>query len=492
MNDPASPHIHGSNPPRKPGVAFWIAAAVGASGIGWLIWHSLADAHHPVHRSEPPPWWPVGVLPFVVILSAIAFLPLIPATRHWWESNLHRFYVALGCAAATVAFALFSLGWHEVITLLEHAVVSEYLPFIVLLFSLYVVSGGIRLSGDLPARPWVNTIFLATGGVLASIIGTTGASMLLIRPLLETNAERRHKVHTVVFFIFLVSNIGGTLLPIGDPPLFLGYLKGVEFFWTLNLAGPWFLTVLLLLVGYFLLDRWLHAREDVAGLQRDALQHRPLRLEGAVNLVWIGGIVLAVAGLVPGRQLPVVGWTVFPFLRELVMLAIVGLSLWTTPRQVRLDNRFNYAAILEVAALFIGIFIAMQIPVMVLQVEGPRFGLSEPWQFFWLTGALSSFLDNAPTYVVFFETANAMPQPPGSDVVALTGGRFIREDLLAGISLGAVFMGAMTYIGNGPNFMVKSIAEQSGVRMPSFFGYMAYSGVILLPTFVLVTLVFLR
>jgi len=467
----------------------WLSIAMGAAATGLLIWHSLQH-HGPAHEPHTPPLWGLGILPFIAILGAIAFLPLIPATAHWWESNRHRFLVSLICAGLTLLYVAATMGIGEIVPVLEHAIVAEYIPFIVLLFCLYVISGGIRLTGDLLARPAVNTAFLAVGAILASFIGTTGASMLLIRPLLHTNSERKHVVHTVVFFIFLVSNIGGSLLPIGDPPLFLGYLKGVPFLWTLGLFGEWLVCTAILLGIYYWVDRRAYAKEDMAARQRDVFERKPLRVQGWHNAIWLSGVVLAVAFLVPGK--PILGFTVFPFMRELVMLAFVAAAWLTTNSTIRTENRFNFHAITEVAALFVGIFIAMQIPVMVLNVKGPALGLSDPWHFYWLTGALSSFLDNAPTYVVFFETANAMTHEPGPGIIPLTSGHYIREDLLVGISLGAVFMGAMTYIGNGPNFMVKSIAEQSGVRMPTFFGYMfKYSLVFLLPVFLLITLLFL-
>ena len=360
-----------------------------------------------------------------------------------------------------------------------------------LLFSLYVISGGISITGDLKATPTVNTSFILVGTLIASFIGTTGASMLLIRPLLETNKERKYRVHTVVFFIFLVSNIGGTLLPIGDPPLFLGYLKGVPFTWTLMLWKEWAFMAAILLVVYWIWDRILVAREAPIDLARDETERRPLRLRGAINLLLLVGVVFAVALLDPSKPIPGTDWHAFPFMRELVMLGLAGASLALTPAGVREANRFNYHAIAEVGALFVGIFITMQVPLAVLKANGAELGLETPGQFYWLTGILSSFLDNAPTYLVFFQTAESLTTSGGEGILELSGGEFIREDLLIGISLGAVFMGANTYIGNGPNFMVKSIAEQEGVRMPSFFGYMFYSGLVLVPCFVLVHLLFL-
>lgn len=481
--------------PRK---SAWVLITLGALLLGLLIVLSLGEsgghaaeaAHGEAHGAEDiPPLWACG--PFVGLLLCIAIFPLVPGLQHWWESNLNRLFVSAVFAAMALAWYVWDRGPASVEPVLRHAVLDEYIPFIVLLFSLYVISGGISLRGDLPAHPGTNCAFLGLGALLASFIGTTGASMLLIRPLLQVNSERRHVTHTVIFFIFLVSNIGGSLLPIGDPPLFLGYLRGVPFLWTFNLFVPWAVTVGILLGIYYLWDRWAYAREEVRDVIRDERLREPLSLRGTINFVWLVGVVLCVALIDPSKELPLLGVRPFPFLRELLQLGFVALSLITTPAGVRAANRFNYHAILEVAALFIGIFIAMQIPIEILHARGPRLGLTEPWQYFWATGALSAFLDNAPTYVVFFETAGSLTHHAGPGIIDLIGGGHIRHDLLAGVSLGAVFMGAMTYIGNGPNFMVKSIAEQAGVRVPSFFGYMIYSVGILVPVFILVTIVFL-
>lgn len=460
----------------------------------------------------------VWLAPFAAILLCIALFPLLHSTRHWWEKNVNKLLLGLalgGVVAAHYGTRGFGVGVHEpqlarliaekVGPVQEHeghftaepgraavaAVIGnallEYIPFIVLLFSLYCVAGGILLRGDLPARPATNTAILAAGGLLASLIGTTGASMLLIRPLLKTNSERKHVVHTVVFFIFIVSNIGGSLLPIGDPPLFLGYLRGVPFLWTLSLWKAWALMLAVLLLLYFVYDSIVYRREPLFNVARDETQVVPLRVEGLVNLYWLIGIVLTVALLDPSKPLPGTQWKPPLFLREGIQLAFVMLSFATTPRGLRRDAQFNFHAIAEVACLFIGIFITMQVPIEILHARGAALGLSQPWQFFWATGMLSSFLDNAPTYVVFFETANSMTHSAGPGVLTLLDGNFIRADLLLAVSLGAVFMGANTYIGNGPNFMVKAIAEQAGVKMPSFFGFMLYSGLILVPLFVVLT-----
>ncbi len=505
----------------------------------------------------PHAFW---VWPFVGILLAIAILPLIRKTHHWWEENRSKLLVALVLAAITLLYYGFrgvgvpihearggegehaatveegsqppihhepesgparphevghehageenehtehrtEPGWQTVFAVFDHAVLKEYVPFIVLLFSLYVIAGGIVVRGDVRATPLTNTAIMGVGGLLASFIGTTGSAMLLIRFLLKTNSERHRKVHTVVFFIFIVANIGGTLLPIGDPPLFLGYLRGVNFFWTLNLWFYWLCMLVAVLLVYFVWDTWAYRHEPAEAIALDDTQIQPLRIAGLLNMVWILGVVVAVATLDPSKPFPGTSWKPvlhlggfeFVYIRECVQLLMALLSWITTRMALRKENQFNFVAIGEVACLFIGIFLTMQVPIELLQAKGAELGLNRPWHFFWATGILSSFLDNAPTYVVYFETAGTLTVPGMelmSNVKTATG--TIPIPLLVAISCGAVFMGANTYIGNGPNFMVKAIAEQSGVKMPSFFGYMLYSGVILLPLFVILTLVFFR
>jgi Na+/H+ antiporter NhaD/arsenite permease-like protein len=464
-------------------------------------------AHGGAASTAHPPFW--MVLPFALLLLAIAVLPLVPWTEHWWESNRNRFLVALVLGGLTLLYYLLlhempvEGHWpvHHVVshnasganflaawTVLANAILNEYVPFIMLLFSLYTISGGIRIEGDLPAHPLTNTLFIAAGGLLASFIGTTGAAMLLIRPLLETNSERKFVRHTVIFFIFVVCNCGGCLLPIGDPPLFLGYLRGVPFLWTFMLWPEWLVVNGLLLAVYYAWDHFAcYPREAVRDIALDERRVRGLRFSGVwPNAVLLLGVVVSVALLDPGKPIPGTSWHPWLYLREIAQLGLVGLSLLLGSDAVRRANNFNYHAIIEVAALFFGIFICMQAPLQILHVRGPSLPVDSPMEFFWATGSLSSVLDNAPTYVVFFETARtkggANLVPPGSGVA---------EALLAAISLGAVFMGAMTYIGNGPNFMVKAIAEKSGIRMPSFFGYMLYSCLILLPLFLLTTVIFL-
>ena len=444
--------------------------------------------------AEMPPFWGLGILPFAFLLSCIALLPLLKSTEHWWHSNLSRYVIAMALALCTIAFYWITVDYNIIGHMLDHALLEEYVPFIILLFSLYVISGGIHLRGDVPASPWVNTSFLAIGFALASFIGTTGASMLLIRPLLKTNRERKYKVHTVVMFIFLVSNIGGTLLPIGDPPLFLGYLQGVPFFWTLNLWFEWLVAGCILLVVYYIWDSIQFRREAEVVRIFSKANVQPLRIDGGINFLWLLGVIACVAFINPSNPLPFFEWAPFPFMRELCMVLLVLVSLVLTPRRIREANQFDYHAILEVAAIFIGIFITMQVPLDVLKANGAQITeiINEPWQYFWITGGLSSVLDNAPTYLVFFKLAETGSVPEGTLMLMLLGGESLPVELLVAISLGAVFLGAMTYIGNGPNFMVKAIAEQSGVKMPSFFGYVfKYSIPVLLPVFIIITVLFL-
>jgi Na+/H+ antiporter NhaD/arsenite permease-like protein len=402
-------------------------------------------------------------LPFAGLLLSIAILPL--AAPHFWESNLRKLGVAALLGAPVLVLYLRAHPQALVHT------AGDYVSFLVLLGGLFVISGGIFLEGDLEATPRTNAAFLGLGALLASFVGTTGASMLLIRPLLQTNRERRHVAHTVVFFIFLVSNIGGCLTPLGDPPLFLGYLQGVPFAWTLRLFVPWLFTVGLVLAVYAVWDRRAHATETRVDLKRDFYEVRPLRIAGKENLVLLLGVLAAVAFL----EAP---W------REAAIVALSVLSYARTDPELRRANRFTFHPILEVAALFAGIFVTMLPALDLLRARGAELGVREPWQFFWATGALSSFLDYAPTYLTFLALAQGLGLP--ADVVG------VPHAILAAISLGAVFMGANSYIGNGPNFMVRSIAEERGVRMPSFGGYMLYSVGVLIPIFLLVTVVFFR
>lgn len=460
--------------------------------------HAAADHGH---HDMPSLFW---IAPFVAILLCIAILPLLKKTEHWWHQNKNKLIVSMVLSVITLAYyQMRSFGFHghevgfsTVLTILDHAVLAEYIPFMSLLFSLYVISGGICVKGDIPAHPLTNVSFLAIGGVLASFIGTTGAAMLLIRPLLKTNSERKHVVHTVVFFIFVVANVGGSLLPIGDPPLFLGYLKGVPFLWTLNLWPAWMFMLGTLLAIYFVWDTIAYKKETPRDIQLDETQVTKITITGKINFLFLLGVVFATGTLDPQKQFLAgtafeTGWTPFMFCRELVQCAFVGMSLYATSKAIRKENNFNYFAILEVACLFIGIFVCMQVPIEILNIKGASLGINTPTRFFWATGILSSFLDNAPTYVVFFETAKTLPVVEGAGMLQLAGGAHIQINHLIAISIGAVFMGANTYIGNGPNFMVKSIAEHEGVKMPSFFGYMVFSGCILVPIFAIVTYLFI-
>jgi Na+/H+ antiporter NhaD/arsenite permease-like protein len=433
------------------------------------------------------PYW--TVLPFVGLLLSIAVLPL--AIPHAWEHNRNKAVVAALFSAPVALYLIGAHGREGLHQLVEKA--HEYVSFMLLLGSLFIVTGGIVVRGSLSGTPLLNTALLAVGSAIASLIGTTGASVLLIRPLLRANASRVRKAHVVVFFIFAVSNCGGLLTPLGDPPLFLGFLKGVPFAWTLRLWPEWLVVNGLLLVLFNLLDQRIFDREEAErpGSQLEqVMKHEPLRLEGRRNLLFLLGIVavIAASGQGLGR-----GGAPWPFgVQEGAMAALAALAWVATPARLRHANDFRFGPIIEVAVLFAGIFVTMAPALLLLNHSAPQFGIREPWQFFWATGVLSSFLDNAPTYLTFAATAC------GLESVALEGRYLARylelgpraAEILAAISCGAVFMGANTYIGNGPNFMVKAIAEENGVRMPSFFGYMLYSTVVLLPIFVVVTFLF--
>ena len=431
------------------------------------------------------------VIPFAGMLLSIAVLPMV--AHHWWENNRNQFLVSFGWASPILAY----LGWlilaegdpgHVASHGLAHAI-EEYISFIALLGSLFIISGGILLKGDLEGTPTTNTAFLAIGAVIANVIGTTGASMLLIRPMLRTNSQREYVKHIPLFFIFLVSNIGGALTPIGDPPLFLGYLRGVPFFWTAeNLWHIWLFPVVVLLVMFFVVDSYFHRKEDKSHRAEDLAERAPLGVSGSWNFALLGGVVAAVLLLSPEQ-----GVTDFRsyYAREIAMAGLAILSVWKTEKTIRTANGFTYGPILEVAALFCGIFITMIPATVLLQAHGASLGINEPWQYFWATGILSSFLDNAPTYVTFAALAcgSVAECTSPEQLGALTQGS--GEPLLVAISVGAVFMGANSYIGNGPNFMVRAIAEENGYKMPSFFGYVGWAALILVPVFILVTFIYI-
>lgn len=453
------------------------------------------------------PLW--SVLPFVGMLLSIAVWPLV--NGHWWEHNMAK----VSAFWALVFFIPFLIiyGGGEALAQFLHIVVLDYIPFIILLFGLFAVAGGIILRGSLRGSPKVNIAMLGIGTLLASWVGTTGAAMLLIRPLLRANEWRVKKTHIVVFFIFLVCNLGGSLTPVGDPPLFLGFLRGVPFFWTMNLIGPMAFNAIILLGIYFLMDQYYYRKEpglNAASLAEYAKEKKePLKIDGLHNLIFLAMIVGSVilsgvlsknpifANLETGQLYGLTLYNhgghdiILPFtsiIRDSTILLAAFLSVKTTSLAIRKDNKFTWFPIKEVATLFIGIFITMIPALAILGARGSELGLADPSHFFWATGILSSFLDNAPTYLVFMTTAASLGATEG---IVTTIGTIAPEMLLA-VSCGAVFMGANTYIGNAPNFMVRSIAEENKVKMPSFFGYMGWSLVFLIPLFILDTLIFFR
>ena len=436
----------------------------------------------------------IWCVPFVGILLSIALFPLLAPT--FWHHHFGKVSAFWAFAFLVPFLAVF--GWELTLFEVLHVGLLEYIPFIILLLSLFTVAGGIRLTGRLVGTPVVNTGILLLGTVLASWMGTTGAAMLLIRPIIRANEWRRYKVHTMVFFIFLVANIGGSLTPLGDPPLFLGFLKGVDFFWpTGAMLVPMLIVSVILLVLYYVVDSFLYRRETGRPAEEDEGDGEALGVTGTVNFLLLAGVVAAV--LMSGVWRPGVSFDVFHvtvelqnLCRDLALLAIAWVSWIVTDRANRDANGFSWFPILEVGKLFAGIFLTI-VPAIAILRAGTS-GALEPVvslvtgadgqpveaMYFWLTGILSSFLDNAPTYLVFFNTA-------GGDAQELMGPLY---GTLLAISAGAVFMGANTYIGNAPNFMVRAICEERGIAMPSFFGYMAWSVGILMPIFLLVTLIF--
>jgi Na+/H+ antiporter NhaD/arsenite permease-like protein len=426
--------------------------------------------------------------PFACMLIAVAVMPLV--CERWFDCNRNKGIVAFVLGAPTVIYLIVRFGHLGLELSAETA--KEYVSFIVLLLSLFAISGGIYLSGNLVAKPRNNLAFLAIGAVLASFIGTMGASMVLIRPLLRANSERTHAKHTVVFFIFAVSNVGGLLTPLGDPPLFLGFLRGVPFAWTFRLWAEWLLVVALVLAAYMAFEAYYYRKEPPGALRMDAADYVPMRLKGSINLLFLALVIVTVLFSGPLNR---AGEDIhFPFIREVILVLLAVLSLKLGPRGARKSNHFHWSPIIEVSVLFAGIFATMIPALALLQARGGEFGLNQPWHYFWASGGLSSFLDNAPTYLAF--TSVAQGQVGVDTVGALTSAQvlpslgFSPAAFLAAISCGAVMMGAMTYIGNAPNFAVKCIAEKSGLKMPSFFGYMGYSVAVLIPIFAVVTAVF--
>ncbi|MCR5482203.1 MAG: sodium:proton antiporter [Clostridia bacterium] len=460
---------------------------------------AFAETEH-VNLGEQLPLW--SCLPFLGMLLSIAIFPLVKP--EWWEH--HQLHAAVFWSLLFLVPFAIAFGGHLLIFNILETVLLDYLPFIVLLFGLFVAAGGIVLKGTLVGTTKVNVILLLIGTLLASWIGTTGAAMLMIRPLIKANSWREKKAHVVIFFIFMVANIGGCLTPVGDPPLFLGFLRGVPFFWTMKLFPVMLLNIAILTAVFIVMDRMFYKKEIAAGRSpQDMLgneEKEPLKVEGAHNFIFIIMIVGAVIlnGLLPGfeafadqatgelKGIDLAG-VVFPF-NSMIQMAIIliaaFLSMKTTKKTTRELNSFTFAPIAEVAKLFIGIFLTMIPALAILKANGASLGLHDPWQFFWITGLLSSFLDNAPTYLVFLTTAGSVGFTEG--IVTTVG--TVAPKILMAVSAGAVFMGANTYIGNAPNFMVKSIAEENKIKMPSFFGYMAWSLAILVPTFIIDTLVF--
>ena len=444
------------------------------------------------------PLW--SVIPFVGILLSIALFPLL-AAKFWHHHfpKVSAFWALAFAVPFLVAYGNQAL--HDIL----HIYIVDYIPFIILLWSLFTVSGGILVRGSFTGTPWFNALFLAVGTIIASWIGTTGAAMLLIRPVLRANARRRYRAHTVVFFIFLVANIGGSLTPLGDPPLFLGFLHGVPFFWTFQLLPQTLLVAAVVLAVYLALDLFLYRREPAEARQAAAGEQEKLKIEGLHNLLFLAGIVggVLLSGLWHVGEVNIFGihQQVENLVRDAILIGMGLASLYTTTRQTRQGNEFSWGPIREVAYLFAGIFMTI-IPALAILKAGEQGAMAsliraadKPAHYFWMAGGLSSFLDNAPTYLTFLSTAlgRLIPAelkhlPERAQIAELIAQNAV---YLKAVSLGAVYMGANTYIGNAPNFMVKSIAEESGVEMPSFFGYMVmYSLPVLIPTFVVVTLVF--
>lgn len=438
-------------------------------------------------------------IPFAGLLLCIAVMPLVKG--EWWEAH-QPLVVVLWILVMVIPFALLYGVGSAAETVLE-CTVNDYLTFIVLLFGLFCVSGNITMEGDFAGSPRINVGLLALGTLLASCIGTTGASMLMVRPVIKMNSWRRRKSHIMIFFIFMVSNMGGCLTPIGDPPLLMGFMRGVPFFWSLHLFPVLIFNMVILLFVFYHLDKRNYRRDIAEGRKPDISKPgTEFRIDGLHNIIFLIMIVAAVilSGVLPGmpafqdaagnaRGIHIFGEVSlsFPSLIEIVLILLAAfLSFKTTDKEVRVKNHFTWGAIKEVAVLFIGIFFTMQPALMLLKAVGPNLGITEPYQMFWATGALSSFLDNTPTYLVFLTTAGTLGFTGG---IATTLGT-LPAKMLSAISCGAVFMGANTYIGNAPNFMVKSISDENGVNMPSFFGYMLWSVAVLIPVFIIDMFVF--
>lgn len=438
-------------------------------------------------------------IPFAGLLLCVAILPIVKG--EWWEKN--RPYVILFWSLLFIIPFAIKYGAYKASETVLECIINDYLTFIVLLFGLFCVAGNITLEGDLAGSPRVNTGILCIGTLLSSCIGTTGASMLLVRPIIKMNSWRKNKSHIMIFFIFLVSNMGGCLTPIGDPPLLMGFMRGVPFTWSLKLFPILFLNMVILLTIFYFLDRMAY-RKDIAKGHRPDISKAgtEIKFEGGHNIIFIVMIVIAVilSGVLPTLSafqnseggvlgIHIIGEVTLSFVSIIEMAIILlaaFLSFKTTKSEIRIKNHFTWGAIQEVAVLFIGIFITMQPALMILKASGASLGITQPYQMFWTTGALSSFLDNTPTYLVFLTTAGTLGFTSGIQ----TSVGMVSTKVLTAVSCGAVFMGAGTYIGNAPNFMVKSISDENGIRMPSFFGYIVWSVGFLVPVFLLDTLIF--
>jgi Na+/H+ antiporter NhaD/arsenite permease-like protein len=429
------------------------------------------------------------MIPFVVMLLSIAILPLL--FPHFWEKNINKLIFVLVISVPTaIILARAGLG-HNLI----HQMLYDYIPFITLLAVLYVVTGGIHIQYSTTPTPIVNAAIMFVGYGLASVVGTTGAAMLLIRPLLDINRDRQYKVHTILFFIAMVANCGGVLTPLGDPPLFLLYLRGAEFSWFQTLFYEWVFVGSILLFIYVAVDTYIWKRKELIGVRPryENEEEEPIKISfsGAVNLFYLSSIVLTVAFVNP-HKIPAMAEADAPwymhFLREIILVTILMLSMVSTRTRVRRKNSFSWEPIIEVAILFIGIFVTMTPALLYLNANAASLGITKPLQFFFASGGLSAFLDNAPTAVAFHTVAAGLSVGEGAPIVA-----GVTEPLLTAIALGSVLFGAMTYIGNGPNFMVKAVAESAGVKMPSFFGYIfKFSLIVLLPVYVLMAFIFLQ
>jgi Na+/H+ antiporter NhaD/arsenite permease-like protein len=414
------------------------------------------------------PW---SIIPFVGMLASIAAVPIV--AEKFWMSNRNKLLLALGFAIP-VAVYLIALGEYNA---LQHTILYDYVPFVVLMGGLFIITGNIFVDADFEGTPLVNTGFLALGAVLASVIGTTGASMLLIRPLLHTNRGRGRVVHTAIFFIVIVANTGGLCTPLGDPPLFMLYLRGVPFPWFLGLFPVWLFVNGALLAVYFGIDRWHHMRETASALEADRRETQPLVVHGAWNLVWLTLVIAAVAFL---NDTAIPALHSFPFVREAVIAVCAAASYAFTSHAVREQNDFSWHPLEEVAVLFLGIFVTMIPCILYLENHATALGITLPVQFFYATGILSAVLDNAPTALTFHALASGLDWHN----VALVAG--VPDGVLRSIAASSVLFGGLTYIGNGPNLLIKSLAESYGVRMPHFFGYMVWTVLCALPVFVLV------